>query len=338
MPDYTNQVIQTAWKSDGKTYFDLAVEVGEAKSVNPALLVAHMVKESQIGLAGTCIPDAGKSALTGCGWYPDCSLSCECDNVHVVSDENQVICTANSDLYAYRRAKFGENIGNELYETNCYEHNSDANLMWKCIFCTYQGNFNSDLDPNDGDDRFFKREFTCEYAEFMKNEFCNWVEYFKVYAPAPATCDDGIQNGDEEGIDCGGSCPTECTPTCDDGIRNGDEDGIDCGGSCPSGCSLKVPPIPRHSSLLAAQLLYQSPNPDVSVPSVTPGPNLAPFCHSRSRRPGFLVCSGDCLDVSHQRYARCFDCILGCHLDLSILEGVGPRAQEKDFVTRLVRQ
>ncbi len=26
-----------------------------------------------------------------------------------------------------------------------------------------------------------------------------------------ATCDDGIQNGDEEGIDCGGSCPTQCT-------------------------------------------------------------------------------------------------------------------------------
>ncbi len=26
------------------------------------------------------------------------------------------------------------------------------------------------------------------------------------------TCTDGIQNGDEEGIDCGGSCPNECTP------------------------------------------------------------------------------------------------------------------------------
>ena len=26
-----------------------------------------------------------------------------------------------------------------------------------------------------------------------------------------ATCNDGIQNGNEEGIDCGGSCPTQCT-------------------------------------------------------------------------------------------------------------------------------
>ncbi|MEZ4988189.1 MAG: T9SS type A sorting domain-containing protein, partial [Saprospiraceae bacterium] len=47
--------------------------------------------------------------------------------------------------------------------------------------------------------------------------------------PAP-TCDDGIQNGDETGVDCGGSC-APCA-TCDDGIQNGDETGVDCGGSC----------------------------------------------------------------------------------------------------------
>ncbi len=62
------------------------------------------------------------------------------------------------------------------------------------------------------------------------------VEDYTIYvgeAPAP-TCDDGIQNGDETGVDCGGSeCP-DCIPTCDDGVQNGDETGIDCGGSdCP---------------------------------------------------------------------------------------------------------
>ncbi|MCB9594898.1 MAG: hypothetical protein H6719_19405 [Sandaracinaceae bacterium] len=76
---------------------------------------------------------------------------------------------------------------------------------------------------------------------------------------APA-CDDGLQNGDETAIDCGGgTCPgcpvgTGCTagsdcasgvcdPTsstciaagCDDGIQNGDETDLDCGGSC-TGC------------------------------------------------------------------------------------------------------
>ncbi len=50
---------------------------------------------------------------------------------------------------------------------------------------------------------------------------------------AEATCEDGIQNGDEEGVDCGGTNCEPC-PTCDDGIQNGDEEGIDCGGSsCP---------------------------------------------------------------------------------------------------------
>ncbi|MCR9251421.1 MAG: T9SS type A sorting domain-containing protein [bacterium] len=55
--------------------------------------------------------------------------------------------------------------------------------------------------------------------------------------PGP-TCSDGIQNGDETGIDCGGSCPNSCQtePTCSDGIQNGDETGIDCGGSCPNSC------------------------------------------------------------------------------------------------------
>ncbi|MEZ5042664.1 MAG: zinc-dependent metalloprotease [Saprospiraceae bacterium] len=55
------------------------------------------------------------------------------------------------------------------------------------------------------------------------------------------TCDDGIQNGQETGVDCGGpdcpSCPVE--PSCDDGIQNGQETGVDCGGpdcpSCPTG-------------------------------------------------------------------------------------------------------
>ena len=64
--------------------------------------------------------------------------------------------------------------------------------------------------------------------------------------PCPDYCepaaDDGIQNGDEDGVDCGGSTGVPCpTPTCSDGIQNGTETGIDCGdmpepslcGECP---------------------------------------------------------------------------------------------------------
>ncbi|MBX2872257.1 MAG: T9SS type A sorting domain-containing protein [Saprospiraceae bacterium] len=46
------------------------------------------------------------------------------------------------------------------------------------------------------------------------------------------TCSDGVQNGNETGVDCGGPdcAPCETEPTCDDGVQNGSETGVDCGG------------------------------------------------------------------------------------------------------------
>lgn len=48
------------------------------------------------------------------------------------------------------------------------------------------------------------------------------------------SCFDGIKNGDETDVDCGGSC-NPC-PTCDDDIKNGDETAIDCGGTLCEPC------------------------------------------------------------------------------------------------------
>ncbi len=81
-----------------------------------------------------------------------------------------------------------------------------------------------------------------------------------------AACADGLQNGTETDIDCGGAdCPAcdvgqacdsdvECTslncldgvlcvaPTCEDGIRNQGEGGTDCGGTSPCGyCEVDDP-------------------------------------------------------------------------------------------------
>ena len=73
------------------------------------------------------------------------------------------------------------------------------------------------------------------------------------------TCSDGIKNGNETDVDCGGSCPTKCAaglmcitggdcqggvcsgnhlcaaPSCADMVKNGTETDVDCGGGiCPS--------------------------------------------------------------------------------------------------------
>lgn len=49
-----------------------------------------------------------------------------------------------------------------------------------------------------------------------------------------AHCNNGIQDADETGIDCGGADCAAC-PSCTDGILNGSETGIDCGGpDCPA--------------------------------------------------------------------------------------------------------
>ena len=66
-----------------------------------------------------------------------------------------------------------------------------------------------------------------------------------------ASCADGIRNGDELLIDCGGSQCLPC-PTCSDGVMNGDEDGIDCGGSDCIDCSV---------------ICNGTPNPEASVSS-----------------------------------------------------------------------
>jgi hypothetical protein len=60
---------------------------------------------------------------------------------------------------------------------------------------------------------------------------------------APADpCHDRVVDGDETGVDCGGSCMTcpVANPTCTDGVRDGFESGVDCGAAC-AGCAAGQP-------------------------------------------------------------------------------------------------
>ncbi|MGZ3456797.1 MAG: hypothetical protein ACXVEF_44740, partial [Polyangiales bacterium] len=73
-------------------------------------------------------------------------------------------------------------------------------------------------------------------------------------SPPMPSCTNGLIDGDETDVDCGGSCgkcdpgrgcasASDCAggvcskglcaaPSCTDGAKNGDETDIDCGGSC----------------------------------------------------------------------------------------------------------
>ena len=80
----------------------------------------------------------------------------------------------------------------------------------------------------------------------------------------PASCNDGVRNGGEVGIDCRGPCPNLCgtglrcvvagdcvsgvcsgagnnktcaAPTCNDGVKNGNESDVDCGGGTCNACA-----------------------------------------------------------------------------------------------------
>ncbi len=69
--------------------------------------------------------------------------------------------------------------------------------------------------------------------------------------PVLPSSSDGIQNLDEEGIDCGGTnAPNPC-PSCTDGIQNQDEEDVDCGGPCTNECPELTP---RAQALLSQGL------------------------------------------------------------------------------------
>lgn len=157
--------IQTkAWKSEGKTYEQLAVEVGQQNGVHPALLATHMQLESSVGKSNSCT-NLGKSALTGCGWS-NSSCSANVPSSWTESDRAQLVCSATKTYVRNGR------IGGGSYQ-DCI--GLDTEKMWNCIFCKYQGNYNIDKDKKG---LYFTKDGTCTYANNFKETFCPWQNYF----------------------------------------------------------------------------------------------------------------------------------------------------------------
>ena len=128
--------------------------------------------------------------------------------------------------------------------SNCIQEQST--WSYACTFVGADANSGSNCDEG-GD------QPTC--TDGIQNGQETGIDCGGPDCPDCPTCTDGIQNGAETGIDCGGpNCP-DC-PTCTDGIQNGQETGIDCGGSdcqpCPTG-SCEVP-----TNLMADQIQENS--------------------------------------------------------------------------------
>lgn len=70
-----------------------------------------------------------------------------------------------------------------------------------------------------------------DFGKVANHTFC-------IEVSTQPTCTDGIKNGGETGIDCGGSICIPC-PTCTDGVKNGSETDIDCGGPDCIPCTIE---------------------------------------------------------------------------------------------------
>ncbi len=192
------------------------------------------------GSGPTCNDGVQNGDETGvdCGGScPACPTNCNENTVTLTitldnyPEETSWTITSGGTTYAsggtYGNQSDGSTITiNECLADGCYDFT--INDAYGDGICCGYGNGSYSLTDDSGSVLASGGQFTSsETTNFCLNG-----------APAP-TCDDGVQNGDEEGVDCGGSnCPA--CPSCSDGIQNQGEEGVDCGGPCPacptSGC------------------------------------------------------------------------------------------------------
>ena len=169
---------------------------------------------------------------------------------------------------AYFDLTLKDSVGNYIYEGDCEEtpskdwydlrvftYNSSGNRWWdydaECVNYYYlrPGDYKIQVNgKEDSYDRYISQNTSI--IHIINQRACSMelnVETgrYKTECSAIPTCSDGIKNGDEIDIDCGGSCPN-CI-NCNNREMDGDETGIDCGGSCPNYCfQLKILAVPLN--------------------------------------------------------------------------------------------
>ena len=117
--------------------------------------------------------------------------------------------------------------------------------------------------------------------------------------PCP-NCSDGIMNGDETGIDCGGAClaasPSQVCPSCKkDNVRNGQETGIDCGGPlcppCDARCNNLLIGSWLPNGTCSARITGSISQPHATCQAAFPGVTHEQCCQLCSNSAGTDQCS-----------------------------------------------
>ena len=144
----------------------------------------------------------------------------------------------------------------------------------------------------------------------------------------PNQCFDGVRNGSETDVDCGGSCEPKCAATrvcavntdcqsgacggtnrcaadqCSDGRLNGSESAIDCGGTCVTKCAVGQP--------CASGVDCVHPQMLVGVPG---------FCHAVTNTCAATSCTDGLLDGDETGVDCGGSCAAKCALGLGCLAG-----------------
>jgi len=194
---------------------------------------ASILNSGGCGTAGpgaTCndgIQNQGETGVDCGGPCAPCSSSCS---------NNEVVVTINLDNYPEETSwSITNSSGGTVASGGTYGSEPDGSTV-TITECLVDGCYNFIINDTYGDG------ICCSYGSgsytvtsggstlasggsFNSSETTN----FCLGGTAP-TCNDGIQNQGEAGVDCGGPC-TACA-SCNDGIQNQGETGVDCGGPC----------------------------------------------------------------------------------------------------------
>lgn len=161
------------------------------------------------------------------------SLNFTVGSITYTSDSPEVTVQQDQKLYRVETnpaADFAEGANVQVRVTIC-DSNNPANCATRSSsFRIYEP---APPAPVCGDGVVnYQNGEQCDDGNTNSGDGCSALCLYEIPVGADPSCSDGLQNGGEAGIDCGGPCPTPCA-TCIDGLQNQGEESVDCGGPCP---------------------------------------------------------------------------------------------------------